>query len=381
MCLNESHPVYLDCAASTPVVPDVLSVATHFMSDQYGNAASGAHGFGQRARAAVEKARHQVARVVAANRSEVIFTSGATESNNLAILGLVAHGIETSRRHIITTQIEHQSVLQPIENLRQAGFEITYLPVDSGGQVSSDDLASALRKDTILVSVMQINNETGVQQPLERIIEALNHHQAYLHVDAAQGFGKVMHPLQSKRIDLISVSGHKIYAPSGVGALIARRRNKIRPPLQPQMIGGGQEFGLRSGTLPVHLIAALGKASDLALIDYVKRGETCRAFKGRVLAALSPFDICLHGDQVHVVDHMVNLSINNIDAAVLIDALSEWVAISDGAACSTASQTCSHVLGAMALNEAQINGAVRLSWSHLTPEPKWRKIADIIKAL
>ena len=280
--------VYLDCAATAPVDPRVQREVMTYLGVEFGNAGSRHHGFGARARSAVEKARVQVAALVAATRGEIIFTSGATESNNLALLGLAEYGAKTGRTHLVSTRIEHKSVLEPLQALSGRGFEITLVPPEPGGWVHPHSILEAVREDTLLVSVMQVNNETGVMQPLRDIARLLENHPAYLHVDAAQGFGKEIAPLRDRRIDLISISGHKVYAPKGIGALVTRRRGGRRPPLTPLMHGGGQELGLRPGTLPVPLIAGLGKASELALAEHRERNAACRKFKEILLAELQP---------------------------------------------------------------------------------------------
>ncbi len=274
-------PTYLDCNATTPLDPSVREVLLRFLDVEYGNEGSRTHELGARAKQAVQRARDQLAAVVGAKRDEVLFTSGATESNNLAILGLRGAAEQAGHRHVITTQIEHKAVLEPCEILERSGYEITRLPVDASGAVDPDAVRDALRPDSFLVSVMQANNETGVRQPIEAVAEELKAHPAYFHVDAAQGFGKDLAPLRNPRIDLISLSGHKLYAPKGVGALVARRRGYERAPLQPLLVGGGQERGLRPGTLPVALIAALGEAAELAVRDHDARIEKCKSIRAR----------------------------------------------------------------------------------------------------
>ena len=241
-----------------------------FSEVEFGNAGSRTHDFGRLARQAVERARAHVARVVDAGRNEVVFTSGATEANNLAILGLEAFGRSNGRKHLVSTRIEHHAVLEPLRALAERGFELTLIKPEPGGWVDADRVAAAVRPDTLLVSVMQVNNETGVVQPVDAIAERLADagSEAFLHVDAAQGFGKAIEPLRRKRIDLISISAHKICGPKGIGALIARRRGSEKPPLTPLLHGGGQEMGLRPGTLPVALIAAFGRAAELALEEH-----------------------------------------------------------------------------------------------------------------
>jgi cysteine desulfurase len=366
-------PVYLDCAATTPIDPRVREEVLRFLDEDFGNAGSRTHEWGRRAKSAVESARAKVAAVVEATRGEVIFTSGATESNNLAILGLADF---TEHKHIVTTEIEHNAVLEPIRHLAAHGFEVTYVPPDASGAVSAPSIASAVRHDTVLVSVMHVNNETGVLQPLEEIAEAIESHPAYFHVDAAQGFGKDLVPLRNKRIDLISVSGHKIHAPQGIGALIARKRGKEPIPLSPLLHGGGQERGLRPGTLPVHLIAGLGKAAELALEESDFRAAACCNFRDKLLAGLAALDPVINGAVDHSLPNIVNLSFPGFDADTVMEAWADLAAISDGAACTSADYSCSHVLSAMRLSEGRKAGAVRISWCHFSEMPDLPRMVE-----
>ncbi|MDB5318712.1 MAG: cysteine desulfurase DndA [Phycisphaerales bacterium] len=373
--------VYLDCASTTPIDPRVLAEVVHHLEVEFGNAGSRTHDFGARARRAVERARDQVAAVVAASRGEVLFTSGATESNNLVILGLAEHGRRTGRMHLVSTQIEHNAVLEPLQELERRGFALTLVSPTAGGWVDPEAVRAAVREDTLLVSVMQVNNETGVIQPIEEIAQILAAHPAYFHLDAAQGFGKEIAPLRNGRIDLISVSGHKLHAPKGVGALIARRRGAERPPLTPLMFGGGQERGLRPGTLPVHLIVGLGKAAELALAEAEERAAVNRQFRARVIEALRPLEPVLTGDQERVVPHVLNLSFPGVEAEAAMEALADVVAVSNGSACTSGATTCSHVLGAMGMAGERSEGAIRLSWCHMTPEPDWPRVVAAIRQL
>lgn len=373
--------VYLDCAATAPVEPRVQREVMTYLGVEFGNAGSRHHGFGARARSAVEKARVQVAAVVGATRGEIVFTSGATESNNLALLGLAEHGARTGRTHLVSTRIEHKSVLEPLQALSDRGFEVTLVAPEPGGWVHPAAILEALRENTLLVSVMQVNNETGVIQPIREIARCLDSHSAYLHVDAAQGFGKEVAPLHNRRIDLISISGHKIHAPKGIGALVTRRRNGQRPPLAPLMHGGGQELGLRPGTLPVPLIAGLGKASELALAEHQDRNAACRRFKEILLRKLRPLKPVFNGDLDRTVPHIVNLTLPGIGSDEAIEAVSQVAAISNGSACTSASESCSHVLCAQGLDEARMEGALRLSWCHLSSQPDWNGFLRAIEAI
>ena len=374
-------PVYLDCNATTPLDPAVRDEVVRFMDLEFGNAGSRTHEFGQRAKSAVQHARDQVAHVVAAAREEVIFTSGATESNNLAIFGLRAEGERTGRKHIVTTAVEHKAILEPLAQLLCDGFEVDFVPPTTGGWVEPDAIKRALRADTLLVSVMHVNNETGVLQPLSEMSEVMREHTAYFHVDAAQGFGKEIDSLRNQRIDLISISGHKIYGPKGVGALITRRRGYERPPLRPLFHGGGQERGLRPGTLPVPLIVGLGMASELALKDRDKRLEQCRRYRSAVLDALSPLKPSLNGDVVRTLPHVLNISFAGLDSETVMLALKSVIAISNGSACTSQSYAPSHVLMAMGLSDERVRGALRISWCHMTPQVDWAGVANTLRKL
>lgn len=375
------NPVYLDCNATTPLDPQVREVLVRYLTDEFGNEGSRTHEYGARAKQAVQRARDQVGAVVGVKRDEVIFTSGATESNNLAILGLREAGHATGRKHLITTAIEHKAVLEPFEALERDGFEVTRLAVGAGGYVEPDALKAALRDDTLLVSVMQANNETGVLQPLKELASALEGHPAYFHTDAAQGFGKEPESLRDPRIDMISVSGHKVFAPKGVGALITRRRGYERVPLKPLVYGGGQERGLRPGTLPVALIVALGEAAELAVRDNSARLARCKAIREVALGAFSGLNFKLTGEQTRVMPHVLNVSFRGLDSEALIVALKDLIAISNGSACTSASYTPSHVLKAMGMSDDEANACVRISWCHMTPDVDWAAVAERIRIL
>ena len=370
------RPVYLDCNATTPLEPCVLDLVVEWLG-RVGNAGSRTHVFGAEAKRAVARARAQVAGVVGAAPEEVLFTSGATEANNLATTGL-GLSARSDRRHLITSKVEHKAVLEPIQVLASRGFEVTLLEPTPGGWVDPSAVLEALRPETLLVSVMHVNNETGVVQPLREIAEGLNDHEAYLHVDAAQGFGKRLADLCNPRIDLISVSAHKIYGPQGIGALVCRRRGYERLPLAPLTVGGGQEQGLRPGTLPVGLIAGFGLAAELASRDAQKREAICAAKREQVLKALEPLGIRLHGDQARVIPHVLNFSIEGLDGEAVLVALKDLIALSNGSACTSQNYSTSHVLVAMGLDEEAVEGALRLSWCHMTEEVDWNAVRERI---
>ena len=353
----------------------------HYFDVEYGNAGSRTHEYGHRAKMGAQWARDQVAAVVDCEPQEVIFTSGATESNNIAILGLAPNGEATGHRHIISSQIEHKAVLEPIEVLKSNGFEVSLVPPEPCGWIKPERILESLRSDTLLVSIMHANNETGVIQPIDEIAARLQGHSAYFHVDAAQGFGKDIKRLRSNRIDLISVSGHKIYGPKGVGALIARSRGFRRPPLSPLMHGGGQERGLRPGTLPVPLVVGLGVAAELALIENDHRAKVCRRIREEAQAALASLRPQFNGDQQRCLPHVLNVSFPSADSEAVMIALRDVADISNGSACTSEAYAPSHVLKAMQLDNDRINSALRISWCHMSKEIPWSRITKKIKML
>ena len=373
--------IYLDCNATTPMEPAVSEEVMKYLTIEFGNAGSRTHEYGTRAKQAVQKARDHIADVVQAQRDEVIFTSGATESNNLAILGLADHGEAIGKKHIISNLIEHKAILEPLEVLGKRGFDITLLPPTQGGWVNPEEVEKALREDTLLVSCMHANNETGVVQPLREIAQRLGDHPAYFHTDAAQGFGKDIDTLRDPRIDLISISGHKIYGPKGIGTLITRRRGFKRPPLNPLMFGGGQEKGLRPGTLPVALITGLGKAAELALKNADQRTAKCKSFRQQVLNAIAPLDPVFNGDQNRTLPHVLNISFPGLDSEAVIVALKNHIAVSNGSACTSQSYDPSHVLESMELEKEIIQSAIRISWCHMSDEVDWGTVVDIMGKL
>lgn len=372
--------VYLDTAATTRVDPRVAEVVLELFTEAFGNAGSRTHGYGAEALRRVNAARGQVAEMVAAEPEDVVFTSGATESNNLAILGLAPYGRAEGRRHIVSTAIEHKAVLEPLEHLvATEGFDVTLVAPDRQGHVAADAILSAVRPDTLLVSVMHANNETGAVQPLGEIAAGLSPVGGpYLHVDAAQTFGKLA-GLAHPRIDLVSISGHKIYAPKGIGALVTRRRDGKRAPLSPRTFGGGQERGLRPGTQPVALIAGLGLAAELALQEGEERHAATSQIRAQALAALAPLDPVVHGDPRRgVLPNILSVAFPGLDSEAVMLALKEIAAVSNGSACTSASYSPSHVLTAMALPRDVVDGTIRMSWSHADSELPWSQIAEAI---
>jgi cysteine desulfurase len=371
--------IYLDYNATTPVIPKVANLVYKMMIDEYGNSGSRTHEFGITAKRAVELARVQVSQVVRSDKTEVIFTSGATESNNIAILGLREFAEANEKKHIITTKIEHKSVLEPIKHLQTQGFDVTYLNVDKDGQVNVNELKTAIRDETCLVSIMHINNETGSIQPITDICQILSSHEAYLHVDAAQSFGKYPFDLDNPRIDFISASGHKLFAPKGIGALIIRRRGYIKPPLRPIYFGGGQEKGLRPGTLAVPLIAGFGLACELAQKNAQKWCIHAAGLKAELMDSLRALEAKFNGNNTS--PYVLNFSVPGVNSEAAIVMLKGIVAVSNGSACTSSSYTPSHVLLAMGLSQEQIDGSIRVSWSHQTTFVPSNEICQIIKSL
>lgn len=374
--------IYLDCNATTPLESKVAEECAKYLVEEFGNAGSRTHEFGARAKAAVIQARAAIGSLLGLDSDGVVFTSGATESNNLAILGL-ARGLAKAGkgRHLITSLQEHKAVLEPFQQLEKEGFEVTYLRPGQDGLVATEALRAAMRPDTILVSLMHANNETGIIQPLAAYAAVLVGHPAYLHVDAAQTYGKLVAELRNPRIDLISASAHKIYGPKGVGVLALRERDYVAPPIEPLMHGGGQEKGLRPGTLPVSLIVGMGVASALAERNHVARMAACERFKSKAIASLVAIGGVPNGDQTSCLPNTLNISFPGADSEALILALKDLVAVSNGSACTSSSYTFSHVLTSMDLPRERVRGALRLSWCHMTPDVDWPKVQSRLKVL
>jgi cysteine desulfurase len=358
------RPLYLDYNATTPLDPRVFEAMRPYFLEEIGNAGSRTHVYGQRAKEAVDRARQQVADLLGegTRTDEIIFTSGATESNNLVLFGLVRHGEASGRKHILATAIEHKSVLEPLDRLREQGLEVELVPVTPGGYVEPDAVRERLRTDTLLVSVMQANNETGVLQPVLEIAELLDGGKTFYHVDAAQTFGKEVEALRQLRCDFLSISGHKIYGPKGVGALYARRRGNRRRALTPLLYGGGQERGWRPGTLPVPLVVGLGMAAELAAREHLERRAAASLVRQELLGALAGVDHRINGDLDRAQPHVLNVSFPGVDSEALMMALRDELAVSNGAACTSERYSPSHVLKAMGLPDDLIGTAVRISW-------------------
>lgn len=361
-------PIYLDYAATTPMAPEAVDAMGPCLTNAgvFANSASVQHRFGESAACLVEASRTQLALLLKGNAKDFIFTSGATESNNLAIKG-IALARQDSGKHIITTAIEHNSVLQTCKYLESEGFTITYLSPDSRGLVTPDKVMASITDDTILVSIMHVNNETGVIQPVAEIAQALEDKDLLFHVDAAQSAGKTAIDLTTTPIDLLSLSAHKFYGPKGVGCLYIRNRRKNR--LTPLLHGGGQEFGLRPGTVPTHQIVGMASALQLAQMNLDRDSEHCQRLKQSLLDILMPLGgVTLNGEQAKTLPNIVNISFDQVGAYSLLIALQDSVAIAAGSACNSGAMEASHVLRAMGIEGNRLYGAIRISFGRYTTE-------------
>ncbi len=368
-------PIYLDYSATTPVDPRVAEKMIPWLTEQFGNPASRSHAFGWDAEKAVEEARGQVAALVNADPKEIIWTSGATESNNLAIKG-AAHFYKGKGKHVITLKTEHKAVLDTVRELEREGFEATYLDVQENGLVDLDVFKAALRPDTIVVSVMFVNNEIGVVQPIAELGEICREKGIVFHVDAAQATGKVEVDLDRLKVDLMSFSAHKTYGPKGVGALYVRRKPRVR--LEAQMHGGGHERGLRSGTLAPHQIVGMGEAFRIAREEMSSENERVRALRDKLLAGLTDIEATyVNGDLEHRVPHNLNISFAYVEGESLIMAIKD-IAVSSGSACTSASLEPSYVLRALGRNDELAHSSIRFTIGRFTTEEEIDYTIDLL---
>lgn len=370
------QPVYLDYSATTPVDPRVVDKMVPWLYEQYGNPASRSHAFGWAAEEAVEQARADVAALVNADPREIVWTSGATESNNLAVKG-AAHFYAERGKHIITLKTEHKAVLDPCRELEREGFEVTYLDVMANGLVDLDALKAAIRPDTVLVSIMFVNNEIGVIQDIETIGDLCREKGIILHVDAAQATGKVAIDLQHLKVDLMSFCAHKTYGPKGIGALYIRRKPRIR--IESQMHGGGHERGFRSGTLATHQIVGMGESFRLAKLEMVTENDRIRMLRDRLWKGAQEIDeVYLNGDFDQRVPHNLNISFNYVEGESLIMALKE-LAVSSGSACTSASLEPSYVLRALGRNDELAHSSIRFTLGRFTTEAEIDFAVSLLK--
>ena len=369
-------PIYLDYSATTPVDPRVAEKMIPYLVEKFGNPASRSHSYGWEAEAAVEEAREQVAALVGADAKEIVWTSGATESNNLAIKG-AAHFYAGKGKHLITVKTEHKAVLDTMRELERVGFEVTYLDVRDDGLIDLDVLKAALRPDTTLVSVMFVNNEIGVVQPIAEIGELLRAKGILFHVDAAQATGKVDIDLEKLKVDLMSFSAHKTYGPKGIGALYVRRKPRVR--LETQMHGGGHERGFRSGTLATHQIVGMGEAFRLAKLEMASENARIKKLRDRLWNGVSSMDaVYLNGDLVHRVPHNLNVSFAFVEGESMIMAVKD-IAVSSGSACTSASLEPSYVLRALGRDDELAHSSIRFSIGRFTTEEEIDYAVDLLK--
>ncbi|SIT48591.1 cysteine desulfurase (tRNA sulfurtransferase), PLP-dependent [Paraburkholderia ribeironis] len=370
-------PIYMDYSATTPIDPRVVDKMIPYLREQFGNPASRSHSYGWAAERAVEEAREQVAALVNADPREIIWTSGATESDNLAVKG-AAHFYKSKGKHIVTVKTEHKAVLDTCRELEREGFELTYLDVDEHGLIDLEQFKAALRPDTILVSVMSVNNEIGVIQDIDAIGEITRAKGIIFHVDAAQATGKIAIDLEKQKVDLMSFSAHKTYGPKGIGALYVRRKPRIR--IEAQMHGGGHERGMRSGTLATHQIVGMGEAFRIAREEMATENERVRMLRDRLLRGLSEIEeVYVNGDMEKRVPHNLNISFNFVEGESLIMAVKD-VAVSSGSACTSASLEPSYVLRALGRNDELAHSSIRFTVGRFTTEQDVDYVINLLKS-
>ena len=370
-------PIYLDYGATTPCDPRVVDAMIPWLREHFGNPASRSHAWGWEAEAAVEKAREDVAALIGADPREIVWTSGATESNNLAIKG-AAHFYKSRGKHLITVKTEHKAVLDTMRELERQGFEVTYLDVQEDGMLSMDALKAAIRPDTILISVMFVNNEIGVIQDIPGIGALCREKGIIFHVDAAQATGKVAIDMATLPVDLMSLASHKTYGPKGIGALYVRRKPRVR--LEAQMHGGGHERGMRSGTLPTHQIVGMGEAFRIAKEEMASELPRIRALRDRLLNGFKAIDeIYVNGDMEHRVPHNLNVSFNFVEGESLIMAIKD-IAVSSGSACTSASLEPSYVLRALGRSDELAHSSIRFSIGRFTTEADVDFTIELLKS-
>jgi len=358
-------PIYLDYSSTTPIDPRVAEKMIPFITEHFGNPASRSHSFGWTAEEAVEEARDEVAKLVNADPREIVWTSGATESNNLAIKG-ASHFYSTKGKHILTVATEHKAVIDAVRELEREGYTATYLEPEPNGMVDLEKFKKAIRPDTVLASVMIVNNEIGVIQDIEALGNICREHNVIFHVDAAQATGKVGIDLEKLPVDLMSFSAHKTYGPKGIGALYVRRKPRIR--IEAQMHGGGHERGMRSGTLATHQIVGMGEAFRIARIEMQLENERIRKLRDKLLHGLQDMEeVYVNGDLKHRIPHNLNISFNYVEGESLIMAVKD-IAVSSGSACTSASLEPSYVLRALGRSDELAHSSIRFSIGRFTTE-------------
>jgi cysteine desulfurase len=375
--MSDREPIYLDYSATTPVDPRVAEKMIPFITEHYGNPASRSHPYGWTAEKAVENARDEVAKLVNADPREIVWTSGATESNNLAIKGAANFYAATKGKHIITVATEHKAVIDAVRELERQGFEATYLEPEPDGLIDLEKFKAAIRPDTVLASVMLVNNEIGVIQDITAIGNICRANNIIFHVDAAQATGKVVIDLEALPVDLMSFSAHKTYGPKGIGALYVRRKPRIR--IEAQMHGGGHERGMRSGTLATHQIVGMGEAFRIAREEMAAENERIRMLRDRLLNGLMDIEeTYVNGDLDHRVPHNLNMSFNFVEGESLIMAVKD-IAVSSGSACTSASLEPSYVLRALGRSDELAHSSIRFSIGRFTTQADVDYTIDLLK--
>lgn len=356
--------VYLDYNASSPIDLRVLEYMNDVYRNSYGNADSRTHDYGDNARKIVEEARLSIAEMLGRNKDEVFFTSGSTESNNIAILGLRDYAEKTGKKHIITSTIEHKAILESVKSLEKEGFTINYVKPHSDGRIQVGDVLSLVSENTLLVSIMHVNNETGVIQPIKEIGDFLADKGVLFHTDTTQSAGKLVNEVKELSYDMMSFCAHKMYGPQGIGVLVLKKKRYKLPPVQSIMYGGAQEHGIRPGTLPVALIAGFGKACVLAITEHEKNAAKCMEIKQMLLTLLneSGLDYTINGTQEYVISNTINISIKGVSSEALMLSSKKYCGVSNGSACNSNEYKPSFVLNEMGLENEIIENAVRISW-------------------
>ena len=369
-------PIYLDYSATTPVDPRVAAKMIPYLTEHFGNPASRSHAFGWTAEEAVEEARAHVAALIGADPKEIVWTSGATEGNNLAIKG-AAHFYKSKGKHLITQKTEHKAVLDTFRELERQGFEATYLEVEPDGIIDIEKFKSAIRPDTILASIMMVNNEIGVIQPVWEIGEICRAKGIVFHCDAVQGAGRVEIDMAKLKADLVTITAHKIYGPKGIGALYVRRKPRVR--IEAQIHGGGHERGFRSGTLPTHQIVGFGEAARLAKLEMAKDNEHVRALRDKLLRSIQELEeVYVNGSLEKRIPHNLNVSFNFVEGESLIMAVKD-IAVSSGSACTSASLEPSYVLRALGRSDELAHSSIRFTLGRFSTEEEIHFAADLIK--
>lgn len=379
--------IYLDNNSSSPIDERVLAAMVDVYLNSYGNADSRTHNHGEQARIIVENARKQVASLLEVNSSEVFFTSGSTESNNITIQGLEEYALKTNKKHIITSAIEHKSILETVNMMKKKGFDVDIVSPDLSGQINVQEILDKVRDDTLLVSVMHVNNETGIIQPVDRLGTELEKRNILFHVDATQSCGKLVDEIRNLKYNMLSFSAHKLKGPQGVGVLILKKKKYKLPPVKNIMYGGQQEGGIRPGTIPVALVAGCGKACEIAEKEYRENSQKCKSLKVILEELLKKSNVNYHynGAQQYCIDSSVNICFKGVMSEALMLSSKQYCSVSNGSACTSKSYSPSYVLEAMGIPTEDIENSIRISWGPETNEIEFRdninKMIEIAKSL